>query len=108
MLEEFNLQVFFRLKHLDDIEQSIIDFDVVQNEAQGNLKFIDAVFFPGGTILSSGPTCSEDGPGRWLPKPSDTFRIFGDLLKPSVGFKYVPMIWYEMMDVSKIVGFHTS
>jgi taurine transport system permease protein len=63
------------------------------------------VFFPGGTILSSGPTCSEDGPGRWLPKPSDTFRIFKDLLRPSVGFKYVPMIWYEMMDVSKIVGF---
>jgi len=90
---------------LDDMEQSIIEFDVVQSEAQGNLKFIDAIFFPGGTILSSGPTCSEDGPGRWLPKPSDTFRIFGDLLKPSVGFKYVPMIWYEMMDVSKIVGF---
>ena len=65
----------FPPKALDDIEQSIIDFDVVQNEAQGKLKFIDAVFFPGGTILSSGPTCSEDGPGRWLPKPSDTFRI---------------------------------
>jgi taurine transport system permease protein len=63
------------------------------------------VFFPGGTILSSGPTCSEDGPGRWLPKPSDTFRIFADLLKPSVGFKYVPMIWYEMMGVNQIVGF---
>jgi len=95
----------FPPKTLNDIEQSIIEFDVVQNEAQGNLKFIDAVFFPGGTILSSGPTCSEDGPGRWLPKPSDTFRIFKDLLKPSVGFKYVPMIWYEMMDVSKVVGF---
>jgi taurine transport system permease protein len=95
----------FPPKALDDIEQSIIEFDIVQNDAQGNLKFIDAVFFPGGTILSSGPTCSEDGPGRWLPKPSDTFRIFKDLLRPSVGFKYVPMIWYEMMDVSKIVGF---
>ena len=95
----------FPPKALNNIEQSIIEFDKVQDKAQGNLKFIDAVFFPGGTILSSGPTCSEDGPGRWLPKPSDTFRIFGDLLKPSVGFKYVPMLWYEMMDVSKIVGF---
>ena len=95
----------FPPKALDEMEQAIRDFDVVQNEQQGNLKLIDAVFFPGGTILSSCPTCSEDGPGRWLPKPSDTFRIFADLLKPSVGFKYVPMIWYEMMGVNQIVGF---
>ena len=95
----------FPPKALDNMEQAIRDFDKIQNKEQGNLKFIDAVFFPGGTILSSGPTCSEDGPGRWLPKPSDTFRIFGDLLKPSVGFKYVPMIWYEMMGVNQIVGF---
>ena len=82
----------FPPKALNEMEQAIRDFDVVQNKQQGSLKLIDAVFFPGGTILSSGPTCSEDGPGRWLPKPSDTFRIFADLLKPSVGFKYVPMI----------------
>ncbi len=90
---------------LVEMEKSIIEFDKVQYEEKGDLNFIDTVFFPGGTILSSGPICSEHGPGRWLPKPSDTLRIFGDLLRPSVGFKYVPMLWYEMMDVSKIVGF---
>ena len=90
---------------LVEMEKSIIEFDKVQYEEKGDLNFIDTVFFPGGTILSSGPTCSEHGPGRWLPKPSDTLRIFVDLLRPSVGFKYVPMLWYEMMDVSKIVGF---
>ena len=90
---------------LVEMEKSIIEFDKVQYEEKGDLNFIDTVFFPGGTILSSGPTCSEHGPGRWLPKPSDTLRIFGDFLRPSVGFKYVPMLWYEMMDVSKIVGF---
>ena len=95
----------FPPKALNEMEDAIRIFDKVQNKEQGNLKFIDAVFFPGGTILSSGPTCSEDGPGRWLPKPSDTFRIFADLLRPSVGFKYVPMIWYEMMGVNQIVGF---
>jgi taurine transport system permease protein len=95
----------FPPKALDEMEAAIRAFDKVQDNEQGNLKFIDAFFFPGGTILSSGPTCSEDGPGRWLPKPSDTFRIFADLLRPSVGFKYVPMIWYEMMGVNQIVGF---
>ena len=90
---------------LDDMEKSIRAFDVVQKKEQGNLRIIDALLFPAGTIVNSGPTCAEDGPGRWLPKPSDTFRIFGDLLKPSVGFKMIPMIWYEMMGVNRIVGF---
>ncbi len=90
---------------LDGMEKAIRDFDVVQKKEQGNLIYIDVLLFPAGTIVSSGPTCAEDGPGRWLPKPSDTFRIFGDLLKPSVGFKMVPLIWYEMMGVNRIVGF---
>ena len=90
---------------LDKMERSIREFDVAQKKEQGNLIYIDAFLFPAGTIVASGPTCAEDGPGRWLPKPSDTFRIFGDLLKPSVGFKMVPMIWYEMMGVNRIVGF---
>ena len=38
-------------------------------------------------------------------KTINTFRIFADMLKPSVGFKFVPMLWYEMMGVNKIVGF---
>jgi taurine transport system permease protein len=87
------------------MEKSIREFDVVQKKEQGSLVYIDALLFPAGTIVSNGPTCAEDGPGRWLPKPSDTFRIFGDLLKPSVGFKNIPLIWYEMMGVNKIVGF---
>ncbi|MBM08280.1 MAG: taurine ABC transporter permease [Magnetovibrio sp.] len=90
---------------LDALEQSIRDFDKVQKQEQGAIRVRDILFFPGGTIVSSGPTCAEDGPGRWLPKPSDTFRIFGDLLKPSVGFKMIPMLWYEMMGVNKIVDF---
>ncbi len=90
---------------LDGMEKAIRNFDVVQKNEQGNLIYIDTLLFPAGTIVASGPTCAEDGPGRWLPKPSDTFRIFGDLLKPSVGFKMIPMIWYEMMGVNRIVGF---
>jgi len=90
---------------LDELEKSIRTFDEVQKNEQGNLRFVDIFLFPAGTIVASGPVCSEAGPGRWLPKPSDTFRIFGDLLKPSVGFKMIPMLWYEMMGVNKIVGF---
>jgi len=90
---------------LVELEKSIIAFDVVQKNEQGGLTVIDAFLFPAGKIVSNGSQCSEAGPGRWLPKPSDTFRIFGDLLKPSVGYKMIPMLWYEMMGVNKIVGF---
>ena len=90
---------------LDDMQKSIIEFDRVQKKEQGSLRLVDIFLFPAGTIVSSGPNCSEQGSGRWLPKPSDTLDKFILLLKPSVGFKNIPLIWFEMMDVSKIVGF---
>jgi len=90
---------------LDEMETAIRAFDRVQKKEQGSIRIKDMLLFPAGTIVASGPTCAEDGPGRWLPKPSDTFRIFGDLLKPSVGFKMIPLLWYEMMGVNRIVGF---
>ena len=95
----------FPPKTLDAMEQAIIEFDHVQKKEQGSLRLVDIFLFPSGTIISSGPNCSEQGSGRWLPKPSDTLNKFALILKPSVGFKNIPMIWYEMMDVSKIVGF---
>ena len=87
------------------MEQSIVEFGRVQKKEQGNLRLIDIFLFPSGNIEYSGRACFEAGAGRWLPKPSDTLNKFALLLKPSVGFKNIPLIWYEMMDVSKIVGF---
>ena len=90
---------------LDGIQKSILTFDEVQKDEQGSLRLVDIFLFPAGTIVSSGPNCSEQGSGRWLPKPSDTLNKFILLSKPSVGFKNIPLLWFEMMDVSKIVGF---
>ena len=90
---------------LNNLQKSILTFDEVQKNEQGSLKYVDIFLFPAGTIVSSGPNCSEQGSGRWLPKPSDTLNKFILLSKPSVGFKNIPLLWFEMMDVSKIVGF---
>ncbi len=90
---------------LRDMQASIIDFDNVQKKEQGNLRWVDILLFPSGTIISSGPSCSEQGSGRWLPKPSDTINKFTLMLNPNVGYKQIPLIWYKMMDVSKIIGF---
>ena len=90
---------------LVEMKDSIVEFDQIQKSEQGSLRWIDILFFPSGTIISSGPSCTEQGSGRWLPKPSDTLNKFALMLKPSVGFKQIPLIWYEMMDVSKVIGF---
>jgi taurine transport system permease protein len=90
---------------LIEMQASIVNFDSLQKKEQGGLKWIDFFLFPSGTILSSGPSCTEQGSGRWLPKPSDTLNKFALMLNPNVGFKQIPLIWYEMMDVGKIIGF---
>ena len=90
---------------LINMQASIEKFDQVQNKEQGGLRWVDILLFPSGTIISSGPSCSEQGSGRWLPKPSDTLNKFVLMMNPNVGFKQIPLIWYEMMDVSKIIGF---
>ena len=61
---------------LVNMQASIEKFDEVQNKEQGGLRWVDILLFPSGTIISSGPSCSEQGSGRWLPKPSDTLNKF--------------------------------
>ena len=90
---------------LDKMQTAIIKFDDAQKKEQGGLRLIDIFLFPAGTIVASGPSCSEQGSGRWLPKPSDTFNKFILMSKPSVGYKDIPLLWIQMVDVSKMIGF---
>ena len=76
---------------LNKMQSAIIKFDNAQKDAQGGLRYIDIFLFPAGTIVASGPSCSEQGSGRWLPKPSDTFNKFILMSKPSVGYKDIPL-----------------
>ena len=87
------------------MQKAIIEFDDLQEKEQAGLRLIDIVLFPAGTIVASGPSCSEQGSGRWLPKPSDTVNKFILMSNPSVGYKNIPLLWIEMIDVSSIVGF---
>ena len=90
---------------LDKMQNAIVNFDKAQIKAQGGLRFVDIFLFPAGTIIASGPSCSEQGSGRWLPKPSDTLNKFVLMSKPSVGYKEIPLLWINMVDVSKMIGF---
>ena len=87
------------------MQNAIVEFDNLQKKEQGGLRLIDILLFPAGTIVASGHSCSEQGSCRSLPKPSDTFNKFILMSKPSVGYKNIPLLWIDMMDVSKIIGF---
>ncbi len=70
--ERIQYESVFPPNALDGMEKAIRAFDKVQKKEQGAIRIKDILLFPAGTIVASGPTCAEDGPGRWLPKPSDT------------------------------------
>ena len=90
---------------LNGMQSAIVEFDSLQKTEQGGLRLVDIFLFPAGTIVSSGTSCSEQGSGRWLPKPSDTLNKFILMSTPSVGYKNIPLLWIDMRDVSKIIGF---
>jgi taurine transport system permease protein len=90
---------------LDDLQKAVVNFDNTKNEIQGGLRLVDIFLFPAGTIVASGQSCSEQGSGRWLPKPSDTFNKFVLMSNPSVGYKDVPLLWIQLIDVSQMIGF---
>ncbi|MEM7256504.1 MAG: ABC transporter permease [Pseudomonadota bacterium] len=114
--EQFLKQMNKMLKRIDDgtvfppgtlapIENSVRLFEAEVSEQKGSLKIIDALALPSGTIVAGSTNCSEQGSGRWLPKPSDTLGTLVDLSSPSVGYKGVPMLWYKHKPVAEMVGF---
>jgi len=90
---------------LNDIEQALIQLDGTQHQEQGSLIAINAWAMPGGEILAGNRSCSEQGSGRWLPKPSDTLATFFRLANPSEGYKGVSLLWYKWKPVSEMVAF---
>ncbi|MCY4148968.1 MAG: ABC transporter permease [Gammaproteobacteria bacterium] len=87
------------------IEASLILLEESMHDRQGGLRFIDAWALPGGAILAGNNACSEQGSGRWLPKPSDTLATFIWMADPAQGYKGFPLFWYKMKPVSEMVDF---
>ena len=116
VIDDFRKQLNKMLKRIDDgaifppgaldkVEQSLAHLHKVQLDKKGSLKWIDAVAMPGGKILSGNTACSEQGSGRWLPKPSDTVATFAKLANPSIGFKNIPLLSIKQKPLAEMVGF---
>ena len=50
--------------------------------AKGGLSVVESLFFPGDGVVKSRTQCTEQGSGRWLPKPTDVIATFLNTCKP--------------------------
>jgi taurine transport system permease protein len=69
---------------LDELNDSIKDFLRAIEGAKGNLRLVQAFFIPGAGVVKSKTQCTEQGSGRWLPKPTDVVAKFLLLANPNL------------------------
>ena len=59
--------------------------------------------------MKSRTQCTEQGPGRWLPKPADVVATFSQLANPDLesggGYKGTTLLWWKWLPISDVVGF---
>jgi taurine transport system permease protein len=92
---------------MDNVEAALIHFHQVQLEQQSYLVALNDWGFPAGKILFGSTACSEQGAGRWLPKPSDTLGTLIRIADPDIGYQGIPLLWYKWKPVSEMIGFLT-
>ena len=79
------------------------------DDAKGGLGVVESLFFPGTGIVKSRTQCTEQGSGRWLPKPTDVIATFGRLANPDLenggGYKGTTLLWWKWLNIADVVGF---
>ncbi|MGC1486878.1 MAG: ABC transporter permease [Albidovulum sp.] len=94
---------------LDGVNTAIANLDAAKDDARGSLRLIEALLVPGSGVVKSRTQCTEQGSGRWLPKPTDVVATFGRLANPDIdnggGYKGVPLLWWKWLPVSDVVAF---
>ncbi len=101
--------LIFPAAALANVDTAIAGLDASSRKAQGGLRVADALFFPGPGIVKSRTQCTEQGSARWLPKPTDVVATFMRLANPDLenggGYRGFPLLWWDWMPVSSVVGF---
>ena len=77
--------------------------------AKGSLSVVESLFFPGDGVVKSRTQCTEQGSGRWLPKPTDVIATFSTLAKPDLesggGYKGTTLLWWKWLPIADVVAF---
>ncbi len=103
VLQRIDDGLIFPPQAMEGIQAALVDLEKEKNNQQGGLSFIDSWMMPGGTIKAGTTACSEQGSGRWLPKPSDTLRTLTRISDPDIGYKGHPLLWYKQKPVAEMV-----
>ncbi len=105
LYKRFDDGTIFPPDAFDGVEQAVGAINQQKRTQQGGLRVVRATMFGGGYIVKAKTQCSEQGSGRWLPKPTDVLATFGRIANPNIGFKDVPLIWARWVPLSDIVDF---
>ena len=91
------------------INQAVIGVYAALDEAKGGLNTVESLFLPGEGVVKSRTQCSEQGPGRWLPKPTDVVATFSKLSNPDLeaggGYKGTVLLWWKWLSIADVVDF---
>ena len=94
---------------MEGINNAVAKLNAKVNDAKGELGIVEAMFFPGQGIVKSKTQCTEQGSGRWLPKPSDVVVTFVTLANPDMsgggGYKGTRLLWWKWLSIADVVGF---
>ncbi|WP_438996886.1 ABC transporter permease subunit [Candidatus Puniceispirillum sp.] len=101
--------VIFPSASMQGMHEAVADIYDAVGDAKGGLGLIESIFFPGQGIVKSRTQCTEQGPGRWLPKPTDIIATFSQLANPNLetggGFKGTTLLWWKWLSIADVVAF---
>jgi taurine transport system permease protein len=94
---------------MQGVDAAVATLFVAVDDAKGGLGVAEALFFPGSGIIKSRTRCTEQGSGRWLPKPTDVVATFASLANPDLesggGYKGTTLLWWKWLNIADVVGF---
>ena len=101
--------VIFPASAMVGIHDAVDDIYAAVGDAKGSMGVIDALFIPGQGVVKSRTQCTEQGSGRWLPKPSDVIATFSTLANPDIasggGYKGTTLLWWKWLSIADVVDF---